>query len=132
MGLSEKFDFSLLGDTGPGNSDFGLAHGPGIDLRPVLPMSTVDLIGVDLTHEIHVDDFGSAAKGPAVKPGGGGGGSGGGGSGGGFTPSDYTTSGQFNIKLHFAGTWTEDLYNVFKGAADRLANFIKDDIPNVL
>lgn len=129
MGTTERFDFASFDHGGPGNSDFGQAHGPGIDLRPELPQSTHDLIGVDLTHRIDVSeiDWAAASGGAAGKPGGGGGG------GGGLTFTPYTTTASaYNITVEFKGSaWTQDLHDVFVNAADRLAKLITDDIPNV-
>jgi hypothetical protein len=124
MGTTERFDFSSF-DNGVGNSGFGLAHGPGIDLRPELPQTTHDLIGVDLTHRIDVSeiDWAAASGGVAGKPGGG---------GGGTSFANYTTNASaYNITIEFKGTWTQDLHDVFVGAADRLATLITNDLPNV-
>ena len=126
MGTTERFDFASF-DNGVGNSGFGQAHGPGIDLRPELPQTTPDLIGVDLTHRIDVSDidWSAASGGAAGKPGGGGG-------GGGTSFANYTTTASaYNITIEFKGTWTQDLHDVFVNAADRLANLITGDIPNV-
>jgi hypothetical protein len=129
---TERFDFSAY-DNGVGNSGFGQAHGPGIDLRPQLPQTTTDLIGVDLSHRIDMGDlFGPGFA--AAKGGGSGGGGGGGGGGTGFTPPTYTAgaAGGYNITIEFKGSnWTTDLYADFRAAADRLASFITGDIPNV-
>ena len=129
MGTTERFDFASF-DNGVGNSGFGQAHGPGVALRPELPQSTPDLIGVDLTHRIDVSsiDWAAAAGGAAGKPGGGGGGG-----GGGLTFTPYTTTASlFNITIEFKGSaWTQGLHDIFVGAADRLANLITGDIPNV-
>jgi len=129
MGTTERFDFSSFDNGGAGNSDFGHAHGPGVDLRPELPQSTPDLIGIDLTHRIDVSDieWSAASGGASGKPGGGGGGG-----GGGLTFSPYTTTASaYNITIEFKGTWTQDLHDVFVGAADRLAKLITGDIPDV-
>jgi hypothetical protein len=129
MDTTERFDFAKY-DNGTGNSGFGQAHGPGVDLRPELPQSTPDLIGIDLTHRIDVSeiDWAAASGGAAGKPGGGGGGSG----GGGLTFSPYTTTASaYNITVEFKGTWSQDLHDVFVGAADKLAKLITGDIPNV-
>ncbi|MGH6911897.1 MAG: hypothetical protein ACREEG_17050, partial [Phenylobacterium sp.] len=127
MGTTERFDFARF-DNGVGNSGFGQAHGPGVDLRPELPQSTPDLFGVDLTHRIDVSsiDWASASGGAAGKPVGGGG-------GGGLSFSPYTTTASaYNITVEFKGTaWTQGLHDIFVGAADRLARLITDDIPNV-
>ena len=132
MGTTERFDFSSFDNGGAGNSDFGHAHGPGIDLRPELPQSTPDLIGVDLTHRIDVSsiDWAAASGGAGGKPGGGGGG------GGGLSFSPYTTTGSassvYNITVEFKGSsWTQDLHDVFVSAADRLAKLITGEIPDV-
>ncbi|WP_332771406.1 leishmanolysin-related zinc metalloendopeptidase [Phenylobacterium sp.] len=129
MATTERFDFSAF-DNGVGNSGFGFAHGPGVDLRPQLPETTPDLIGVDLTHRIDVADvaFAAAAGGASGKPGGGGGGG-----GGGISFSPYTTTASaYNITIEFkGGSWTQDLHDVFVSAADRLANLIVGDVQNV-
>ena len=122
MATTERFDFSAY-DNGIGNSGFGHAHGPGIDLRPELPQSTPDLIGIDLTHRIDVADV---VGGPlSAKPGGGGGGS---------TFGNFTTNvpgSSYNITIEFKGTWTQELHDVFTTAATRLANLITGDVPDV-
>jgi hypothetical protein len=107
-----------------GNSDFGRAHA--IDLNVTLPRSTDKLVGIDLTHIIHVHDV-AAAKG-----GGGGGGSGGGG-GGGTTFAPYTSgvAGAYNITIEFKGSWTQEYYDIFKASADMLSKIIVGDLPNV-
>ena len=130
MGTTERFDFSSFDNGGAGNSDFGHAHGPGVDLRPELPQSTHDLIGVDLTHRIDVSsiDWAAASGGASGKPGGGGGGG-----GGGLTFTPYTTTASlYNITIEFKGSaWTTQLHDIFVGAADRLASLITGDIPDV-
>lgn len=124
--MSDRFDFSAFAD-GPGNSGFGQAHGPGIDLRPELPQSTPDLFAVDLSHRIDVADLGL----PAAK--GGAGGGGGGGGGGGTSFADYTTSvSGYNITIQFKGTaWTQDAYNIFVNAANRLSGIVVGDVQDV-
>ena len=128
-----RFDFSQYdlhygGLDSEGNSSFGLVHPRGLDLRPELPQTTNELVGVDLTHIIHTSDV-AAAKG---------GGSGGGGGGGGGTTSfaPYTSgpadgSAGYNITIEFKGTWTQELYNIFVSAADQLTSLIIGEIPNV-
>jgi hypothetical protein len=128
MGTTERFDFATF-DNGVGNSGFGLAHGSGIDLRPQLPETTPDLIGIDLTHRVDVSDVALASAsggGGGGKPGGGGGG----GSGTSFSPYT-TTASAYNITIEFKGTWSQDLHDVFVSAADRLAKLVTGDIPNV-
>lgn len=114
----------------PGNAGFGHAHGPGHLIKPELPHSTPDLIGVDLTHVIPSADFASAKGG-----GGGGGGPKGGGGGSTFTAVDYTSGSAdgsgFNITLQFKGSWTESLYNTFTIAADLLTQLITGDVADV-
>jgi hypothetical protein len=129
---TDRFDFSVL-DNGIGHSGFGLAHGPGIDLRPILPDTTPDLIGMDLTHTIHTSDIGAPGEFPAAK-GGHGGGPGGGGGGGGGSFADYTAgaSGGYNITIQFQGSnWTDALHAEFVKAADRLVSLITGDVPDV-
>jgi hypothetical protein len=130
VGTTERFDFSSFSTGAPGNSEFGQAHGPGIDLRPTLPTSTTDLVGVDLTHTLHAEDVAPANAHVA-----GGGGGGGGGSGGGLTFANYTTSGpaatSFNITIQFKGTFTQAAHDIFVNAADRLASLITNDLQNV-
>ena len=128
MSGTDRFDFSTF-DNGVGNSGFGQAHGRGVDLRPELPQTTPDLIGIDLSHRIDVADFASAAGGAAGKPGGGGGGG-----GGAPTFADYTTSiagSAYNITIQFKGTWTQDLHDVFVASANRLASLIVGDVQDV-
>src|SRR5688572_33142630 len=71
-----ELDFTGLGH---GNSDFGLGHPRGLDLRPELPLTTDQVVGIDLTHIIHVHEVESAK----------GGNGGGGGGGGGGVPSTF-------------------------------------------
>jgi hypothetical protein len=125
--MSDRFDFAAYAD-GPGNSGFGKAHGPGIDLRPELPQSTPDLFAVDLSHRIDVADLGLAAA-----KGGGGGGPGGGGGGGGGSFADFTTAvSNYNITIQFKGTsWTQDAYDIFVAAAKRLAGLVVGDVQDV-
>jgi hypothetical protein len=131
-GRFEFIDFDLDYDgygQGSGNSSFGLGHPRGLDLRPDLPLTTRELVGIDLTHIIHVDDV-EAAKG------GNGGGGGGGGGGGTSSFAPYTSgpalaSAGYNITIQFNGTWTQDLYNVFVAAADRLTSLIVGELPDV-
>lgn len=130
----ERFDFwSYTPDTATaiGNSGFGLAHGPGHLIKPELPLSTTDLLGVDLTHVIHTSDV-AYAKG---SNGGGGGGKPGGGGGSTFDAINYTSGSAdgsgFNITIEFKGTWTESLYNTFITAADQLTELITGDVADV-
>jgi hypothetical protein len=120
-------DYSGVGGTA-GNSSFGLNHPRGLNLKPELPQTTHELIGLDLTHTIHTSDI-AAAKG---------GGTGGGGGGGGTTTSfaPYTSgpaaaTAGYNITIEFKGTWTQDLYNIFVSSADRLTSLIVGDLPDV-
>lgn len=114
----------------PGNSDFG--HSRSLDLRVDLPQNTDRLVGVDLTHIIHMSDVDlSSARG-----GSGGGGSSGGGTTGGtttfapYTSGPLTASAGYNITIEFKGTWTQDLYNIFVSAANQLTALIIGDLPN--
>ncbi|HET9427824.1 MAG TPA: leishmanolysin-related zinc metalloendopeptidase [Allosphingosinicella sp.] len=122
-----KFDF----DSEYGQSAYGLGHPRGLDLRPELPLTTHELIGLDLTHIIHTSDVAAAR-------GGNGGGSGGGGGGGGGTTSfpAYTSgpsdsSAGYNITIEFKGSWTQQYYDIFKAAADKLTSLIVGEIPDV-
>jgi hypothetical protein len=118
-------DFTAY-NSGRGNSDSGRERGP--DLRPELPQTTREVVGVDLTHTIHAEDV-AAAKG----------GSGGGGGGGGGTTTTFapytsgpaTASAGYNITIEFKGSWTQEYYDVFVTAADRLTALIIGDLPNV-
>ncbi|HYG29989.1 MAG TPA: leishmanolysin-related zinc metalloendopeptidase [Allosphingosinicella sp.] len=122
-----EFDFTDY-ESENGNSGFGRGHPRGLDLKPELPETTHEVIGVDLTHILHASEVGfSSAKG------GGGGGSGG---GGGTTFAPYTSgpataSAGYNITIEFVGTWTQDLYNIFVSSADSLTQLIVGEIPNV-
>src|ERR1044072_3407542 len=121
-----EFDFTAL-DNGHGNSGFGL--GRALDLRPELPLTTHDLVGIDLTHRIDWSEVASAQ--------GGGGRPGGGGGGGGMTFSNYVSGpadahSGFNITVEFKGTsWTQALHDIFVVAADRLTTLIIGEIPDV-
>jgi hypothetical protein len=123
-----RYDFDAFSSDN-GNSGFGLGHPRGLDLRPDLPTTTDQIVGIDLTHIIHTTDVAAAR--------GGGGGSGGGGGGGGTTSFAPYTSGPadasagFNITIEFKGTWTQDLYNIFVQSADRLTDLIVGELPNV-
>ena len=126
----ERFDFSeFVPDDTNGKSAFGHGHPRGLDLRPDVPGSTRELTGVDLTHLIHTHDVAAAFRG------GGGGNGGGGGGGGGTTFAPYTTPGAassvFNITVEFKGTWTQDFHDIFVNSANRLADLIVGEIPNV-
>jgi len=121
-----KFDFSAY-DSDQGNSGYGRGHPRGLDLKPDLPQTTHELIGIDLTHRIDMSEVagGNGGGGPVgAKPGG----------GSGFAP--YTAgpsnaSAGYNITIEFKGSWTQDLYNIFVTSADRLVNLIVGEIPNV-
>lgn len=98
----------------------------------VLPHTTPEVRGIDLTHVLHTTDVEgglSAAKGGG-KPGGGGG-------GGGTSFPDYVsgptnTASGFNITLHFTGDgWTQPLVEMFKRAADFYTSLIVGDLPSV-
>jgi hypothetical protein len=65
--------------------------------------------------------------------GGPGSGSGSGGGGGSGIPNYISGDpGHYNIEIIFKGTWSTDLVNVFKSAADLLSDYITADIPDVL
>jgi len=126
-----RFDFTRIGlDDQDGNSGFGLTHPRGLDLRPELPFTTHELIGIDLTHRIDVSDVASA-QGGGGRPGGGGGG------GGGTSFPTYTSgpadaAAGFNITIEFKGTsWSQALHDIFVVTADRLTDLIIGEIPNV-
>lgn len=135
---NERFDFAAY-DNGVGNSGFGQAHGPGIDLRPVLPHSSPEITGVDLTHRIDASDFHVRPFGgpdDAVKGGNGhgGGSTGGGGTTGGTTGAIWTSNvpgSAFNITIEFKGTWTDDYKAIFQSAATRLSSIIDGDVGDV-
>src|SRR5687767_15263975 len=81
--LSENvLDYSAV-TADAGNSGFGLGHPRGLDLKPDLPLTTHELVGIDLTHIIHASDVAAAKGGP--------GGGGGGGGGGGTSFAPYTS-----------------------------------------
>lgn len=124
----EEYHFDYSGfDGGNGNSGFGQGHPRGLDLRPELPFTTDELVGIDLTHIIHASDVASAKGGP----GGGGGGGGGTTSFAPYTSGPATASAGYNITIEFKGSWTQDLYNIFVSAADRLTALIVGEIPDV-
>ena len=120
-------DFTRL-DSGAGNSGFGQGHPRGLDLRPELPLTTHEIIGIDLTHTIHATDVAAARGGPG---GGGGGGGGGTTSFAPYTSGPAIASAGYNITIEFKGSWTQDLYNIFVSAADRLTALIVGELPNV-
>jgi hypothetical protein len=110
------------------NSHAARGQARAIDLRPEIPFSTDQVLGIDLTRTIHTSDV-AAAKAS---------GSGGGGSGGGttttfapYTSGPATASAGYNITLEFKGSWTQAYYDVFKSAADRLTTLIVGELQNV-
>jgi hypothetical protein len=123
----EELDFSAYtGDNG--NSAFGLVHPRGLDLRPDLPLTTHELVGIDLTHRIDMSDIASAQGGGGGKPGG----SGGGLSFANYTAGPATASAGYNITIEFKGSsWSQALHDVFVDAANRLTTLIIGEIPNV-
>lgn len=123
-----KFDFSAY-DSDQGNSGFGRGHPRGLDLKPELPLTTHELIGIDLTHRIDLSEVASAmgGGGAAAKPPGGGGSS-----FPNYTAGPANAASGFNIVIEFKGTsWTQALHDVFVVTADRLVNLIIGEIPNV-
>jgi hypothetical protein len=110
----------------PGNSEFGHSHN--IDLRVDLPETSRQIVGIDLTHIIHVNEVENA------KGGGGGGGSGGGGGTSSFAPytsGPTTASAGYNITIEFVGTWTQAYYDIFVASADRLTSLIVGELQDV-
>lgn len=121
--------------------------GAGLSLRPVLPASTPEVLGIDLTHVITAHDvvdisYAKGGNGGGGGSGGGGGGKGGGpggggGDGGGSNSFDNYISGPldhaagYNIEIEFAGTWTQEYYDIFVAAADRLTALITGDVEDV-
>lgn len=124
------FDFSQF-DNGVGASGFGLAHGAGVDLRPTLPTTTPELIGIDLTHRIDVADIANAAGGGSGKPGGGGGGGGGGASFAPYTSGPVNAAAGYNVTIEFKGSWTQSLHDIFTRSADFFSTLITGDVQNV-
>jgi hypothetical protein len=113
----------------------GLALGRGGVLpRPDIPLTTKDVIGVDLTHIIHTTDISPTAN---AKPGGGGHGGGGGGGGGGTSFAPYTagaTNGTagYDITINFVGSnWTTQLHDAFTASAEFYVSLIVGDLPDV-
>lgn len=110
----------------------GLAVGRGGVLpKPVIPLTTKDVIGIDLTHVIHSDDIGVLA---AAKGGNGGGGSGGGGGGTAYAPYIAGASNGnagYDITIEFNGTWSAPLHDIFVRAADYYVSLIVGDVPDV-
>jgi hypothetical protein len=114
----------------------GLAIGHGGVLpRPAIPLTTKDVIGIDLTHVIHTSDVAPVAS---AKPGGGGGHGGGGGGGGGGTSFAAYMAGSANgtagydITVNFIGSnWTQSLHDDFVNAANFYVNLIAGDLPDV-
>ena len=114
-------------DSDKGNSGFGLDHPRGLDLRPELPLTTHELVGIDLTHRIDVADVANAQGG---KPGGGGGG--GGSSFANYVSGPTDAHAGFNITIEFKGTsWTQAHHDIFVAAADRLTTLIIGEIADV-
>jgi hypothetical protein len=122
--IDHEFDYSGF-DRGDRISGLGQSHA--LDLRPELPLTTHDIVGIDLTHRIDASDL------PYARAGGGGGGGGGGGttSFAPYTSGPATASSGYNITIEFKGTWNQDLYNIFVQAADKLTALIVGEIPNV-
>lgn len=102
----------------------------------VIPQSTKDVIGVDLTHVIHASDIEFAAA-----KGGNGGGKGGGKPGGDpgngssfdpYTSGDGDPANVFNITINFNGDgWTQELYDLFVAVADFYTDLIVGDVADV-
>lgn len=116
--------------TNMGNFGFGSTRAPLIALRPELPQSTPDLLGIDLIHRIDVSDIAAAKGGP------GGSGSGGGGGGGTTSFAPYTSgpsdaAAGYNITIEFKGSWTQALHDVFVQSADLFTALIIGEIQNV-
>jgi hypothetical protein len=113
-------------------SSEGIAAGRGHGLgKPEIPLTTKDVLGIDLTHVIHTSD---------VEPNyakGGGHGGGGGGTGGGMTFNPYIAGGAdgaagFDITINFQGSnWTQALHDRFTAAADFYVKLIAGDVPDV-
>lgn len=119
-------DYSAFARDG-GASGFGRGHPRALDLRPDLPLTTHEVLGIDLTRTIHTHEVASAKSG-------GGGSSGGGGTTTSFAP--YTSgpavaSAGYNITIEFKGSWTQAYYDVFKSTADRLTTLIIGELPDV-
>ena len=119
--INYEFDYNGY-DSDQGNSRFGLGHPRGLDLKPELPLTTHELVGIDLTHRIDVSEVAGARGGP---------GGGGGTSFAPYTSGPATASAGYNITIEFKGSWTLDLYNIFVAAADRLTTLIIGELPNV-
>lgn len=122
-----NFDTSLLQ-----SEPNGVAVGRGGVLpKPEIPLTTKDLLGIDLTHIIHTNEVFDA------KPGGGGHGGGGGGGGGGMSFGPYTagaTNGAagYDITINFIGSnWTQALHDDFTASADFYASLIVGDVQDV-
>ncbi|MFL5296600.1 MAG: leishmanolysin-related zinc metalloendopeptidase [Phenylobacterium sp.] len=132
--VTDRFDFQSFSN-GTGNSGFGQAHGPGIDLRPTLPTSTPQLTGVDLSDTLYTSEV-AVTGGPKVA---GGNGNGHGGppppSTGGGSYADYTSNvagSAYNVTVHFNGSnWTVAEHQAFVDAANRISSLITGDVPNV-
>ena len=125
-----KRRFELLDyDSDNGNSGFGLDHPRGLDLRPEIPLTTRDVVGVDLTHTRYADEVAYA------KGGGSGGGSGGGGGGtvsfAPYTSGPATASAGYNITIEFKGSWTQAYYDIFVKSADYLTSLIIGELQDV-
>lgn len=119
-----------LDDHGSGRSGFGQGHARGTDLRPDIPSSTDQVVGIDLTRIIHTSEIEAAS----AKGGSGGGGSGGGGTTTSFAPytsGPATASAGYNITIEFKGSWTQAYYDVFKASADRLTTLVVGELQNV-
>ncbi|HEX8642314.1 MAG TPA: leishmanolysin-related zinc metalloendopeptidase [Allosphingosinicella sp.] len=112
-----------------GDPGVGRGQARGMDLRPELPQTTREIVGVDLTHTVYTTDVAASAKG----------GSGGGGSGGGGTTTTFapytsgpaTASAGYNITIEFKGSWTQAYYDIFKASADRLTSLIVGELQDV-
>ena len=120
-----RFDYAGYSLDDNGNSAFGKGHPRGLDLRPELPLTTHELVGIDLTHIIHASDVGSPS---GAKPGGGGGGTT---SFAPYTSGPALASAGYNITIEFKGSWTQSLYDIFVSSADRLTTLIVGELPNV-
>jgi hypothetical protein len=111
-----------------GGSASGTGHARGLSLKPELPLTTRELIGIDLTHIIPRSEVESAKGGGS---GGSGGGSGGTASFAPYTSGPAIASAGYNITIEFKGTWTQAYYDIFVRAADWFTTLIVGELPNV-
>ncbi|MFN3725589.1 MAG: leishmanolysin-related zinc metalloendopeptidase [Allosphingosinicella sp.] len=100
-------------------------------MRPEIPLTTRDVVGVDLTHTRYADEVAYAKGGGSGSGGGSGGGGGGTVSFAPYTSGPATASAGYNITIEFKGSWTQAYYDIFVKSADYLTSLIIGELQDV-